>query len=161
MTESQQKAFSDIGDDSKEHAEHIGAGSGDIKHQREHFQLLSKDIYDLVKAFGTTQTLYKDYCPMVKAIWLSETKPIWLPNYAVSESAPTKFLGWVSLAIGLAREVSGEAAVDRAAANPVACQCQPKIDLLGTRPPPIPLSRAEAYEKALAQRYDGRVDRCC
>ena len=84
MTEAQQKAFIEIGDDSKEHAEHIGASGTDIKHQREHFQMLSKDIYDLVKAFGTTQTLYKDYCPMVKAIWLSETKPIKNPYYGSS-----------------------------------------------------------------------------
>ena len=84
MTVAQQTAFSDIGDDSKEHAEHISANAGNIKHQREHFQLLSKDIYDLVKAFGTTQTIYKDYCPMVKAIWLSETRPIKNPYYGSS-----------------------------------------------------------------------------
>jgi hypothetical protein len=80
MTTTQQKAFTDLGDDTKEHADHISASS-DIKHQREHFQMLSKDVYDLVKAFGTTQTLYKDYCPMVKAIWLSETRPIKNPYY--------------------------------------------------------------------------------
>ena len=81
MTDAQQKAFSTISKDSKEHAEYIGANGNNIKVQREHFQLLSKDIYDLVKVFGTTQTLYKDYCPMVKAIWLSETKPIKNPYY--------------------------------------------------------------------------------
>ncbi|MEQ1675865.1 MAG: DUF3347 domain-containing protein [Chitinophagaceae bacterium] len=84
MTASEQKAFADLGDDTKEHAEHIGSAGGDIKHQREHFQMLSKDVYDLVKAFGTTQTLFKDYCPMVKAIWLSETKPIKNPYYGSS-----------------------------------------------------------------------------
>jgi len=81
MTESQQKAFNELGDDSQEHAEHIGNSGSDIKHQREHFQMLSKNMYDLVKTFGTAQTLYKDYCPMVKAIWLSETKPIKNPYY--------------------------------------------------------------------------------
>ncbi|HUR64856.1 MAG TPA: DUF3347 domain-containing protein [Chitinophagaceae bacterium] len=81
MTVSEQKSFVDLADDSKEHAEHIASAGDDIKHQREHFQMLSKDIYDLVKAFGTTQTLYKDYCPMVKAIWLSETRPIKNPYY--------------------------------------------------------------------------------
>ena len=84
MSEAEQKAFADMGDDSKEHAEHIGNAGTDIKHQREHFQMLSKDIYDLVKVFGTTQTLYKDYCPMVKAIWLSEAKPIKNPYYGSS-----------------------------------------------------------------------------
>jgi hypothetical protein len=84
MTEAEQKAFTAVRDDSKEHAEHIGSNGTNIKHQREHFQLLSKDIYDLVKAFGSTQTLYKDYCPMVKAIWLSETKAIKNPYYGNS-----------------------------------------------------------------------------
>ena len=84
MTASEQKAFADLGDDTKEHAEHIGSAGSDIKHQREHFQMLSKDIYDLVKVFGTNQTLYKDYCPMVKAIWLSELKPIKNPYYGSS-----------------------------------------------------------------------------
>jgi hypothetical protein len=84
MTDAQQKAFGAIREDLKEHAEHIASNGGDIKHQREHFQLLSKDVYDLVKAFGSTQTIYKDYCPMVKAIWLSETKPIKNPYYGSS-----------------------------------------------------------------------------
>ena len=80
MTGSQQKAYSDMGAALKEHAEKIGA-AGDIKVQRKHFQMLSNNLYDLVKAFGTTQTLYKDYCPMVKATWLSETMPIKNPYY--------------------------------------------------------------------------------
>lgn len=84
MSDSEQKAFTALSADTREHAEHIGSNGTNIKHQREHFQLLSKDIYDLVKAFGTTQTLYKDYCPMVKAIWLSETRPIKNPYYGSS-----------------------------------------------------------------------------
>lgn len=84
MSEAEKKAFTNLGDDTKEHAEHIGKASTDLKHQREHFQMLSKDIYDLVKAFGTSQPLYKDYCPMVKAIWLSEVKPIKNPYYGNS-----------------------------------------------------------------------------
>lgn len=81
MTTSQQKIFRDFNGDLKENAEHIGANGDNIKHQREHFQLLSKNVYELVKVFGTKQTLYKDYCPMVKAIWLSETKAIKNPYY--------------------------------------------------------------------------------
>jgi hypothetical protein len=84
MSEAQQKIFAAINDDSKDHAEHIGSNGSNIKRQREHFQVLSKNIYDLVKAFGTSQTLYKDYCPMVKAIWLSEVKPIKNPYYGSS-----------------------------------------------------------------------------
>lgn len=80
LTPVQKKIYSDVQDDIKEHAEHIGMNAEKIAHQREHFEMLSKDIYDLVKAFPTEQTLYKDYCPMYNngkgASWISETKEI-------------------------------------------------------------------------------------
>jgi hypothetical protein len=84
MTGDEQKAFAATSAGTKEHAQSIASNGSNIKLQREHFQMLSKDIYDLVKAFGTTQTIYKDYCPMVKAIWLSESKPIKNPYYGSS-----------------------------------------------------------------------------
>ena len=80
LTEVQKKTYEDVEADAREHAEHIGANGGNIAHQREHFELLSKDIYDLVKEFGAGQVLYKDFDPMVNngkgAFWLSETKEI-------------------------------------------------------------------------------------
>jgi Protein of unknown function (DUF3347) len=80
LTEVQKKTYEDVEADAREHAEHIGANGGNIAHQREHFELLSKDIYDLVKAFGGGQVLYKDFDPMYNkgkgAFWLSETKEI-------------------------------------------------------------------------------------
>lgn len=87
MNEGQKKAYADIAGDAEENAEHISKNGGNIKHQREHFQSLSEDIYDLVKAFGTSQTLYKDYCPMAKASWLSEVKNI--KNPYLGKSMPT------------------------------------------------------------------------
>ena len=80
LTSTQNKTYEDIEADAREHAEHIGANGGNIAHQREHFDLLSKDIYDLVKAFGGGQVLYKDFDSMFNkgkgAFWLSETKEI-------------------------------------------------------------------------------------
>ena len=80
LTEALKKTYEDVEADAIEHAEHIGANGGNIEHQREHFELLSKDIYDLVKAFGGGQVLYKDFDPMFNngkgAFWLSETKGI-------------------------------------------------------------------------------------
>lgn len=74
------KEYIDIADDAKEHAEHIGANADKIEHQREHFVLLSKDINDLIRTFGTKQKLYQDFCPMANdgkgAIWISEVKDI-------------------------------------------------------------------------------------
>jgi hypothetical protein len=85
LTPEQKKMYDDVKDDIKEHAEHIGANGSDIKHQREHFDLLSVDMIDLVKATGSSQTLYKDFCPMYNnkkgASWLSETKEIKNPYY--------------------------------------------------------------------------------
>jgi hypothetical protein len=80
LTAAQKKSYEDVEADAREHAEHIGKNGGNIAHQREHFEMLSKDIYDLVKVFGGGQILYKDFDPMVNngkgAFWLSETKEI-------------------------------------------------------------------------------------
>jgi hypothetical protein len=80
LTPAQKKTYEDVEADAREHAEHIGANGGNIEHQREHFELLSKDIYDLVKVFGGGQVLYKDLDPMFNkgkgAFWISETKEI-------------------------------------------------------------------------------------
>jgi len=75
----QKKIYDGIEDDLKEHAEHISKTT-DIKHQREHFSMMSEDVYDLVKAFGGGKSLYHDFCAMYNdgkgALWLSETKEI-------------------------------------------------------------------------------------
>ncbi|MFV5698344.1 DUF3347 domain-containing protein [Flavobacterium sp. ZT3R17] len=79
------KKYNDIAADAKEHAEHIGNSAGKIDHQREHFAILSKDVNDLIKTFGTKQKLYQDYCPMYdegkSGYWISETKEIRNPYY--------------------------------------------------------------------------------
>lgn len=80
LSASQKKSFEDIADDAHEMSEHIGESAGKLPHQREHFDMLSKDMYDLVKLFGAGQPLFVDHCPMYNdkkgAIWLSETKEI-------------------------------------------------------------------------------------
>jgi len=91
MKADQKKSFDDIADDAKEMAEHIGKNGGKIEHQREHFDMLSKDMYDLIKIFGTGQILYQDSCPMYNhnkgATWLSETKEI--KNPYMGKKQPT------------------------------------------------------------------------
>jgi hypothetical protein len=76
----EKKVYQDVADDMKEHAGHIAGSSDKIAHQREHFEMMSKDLYDLVKAVKPGQTLYKDFCPMYNnnkgGMWLSETKDI-------------------------------------------------------------------------------------
>ncbi len=91
LTAAQMKFFENVEDDASEHAEHIATNGKNIAHQREHFEMLSKDVYDLVKTFGGGQTLYKDFCPMYNnnkgAFWVSETKEI--KNPYLGKSMPT------------------------------------------------------------------------
>ena len=79
----QQAELKDIIDDAAEHAEHIA--KSDIEHQREHFDVLSKDIIDLLAITGSNRTLYQAYCPMYNkskgAQWLSAVKEIKNPYY--------------------------------------------------------------------------------
>ena len=76
----QKKTWDDISADAKEMAEHIGENPDKLEHQREHFMMLSKDIYDLVKAFGSEKVLYKVFDSMSNdgkgAFWLSASKEI-------------------------------------------------------------------------------------
>lgn len=71
--------------DAKAHVKHISDNAGKMEHQREYFSLLSTDIYGLIKAFGTKQTLYQDYCPMYgdgkTGYWISETKEVINPYF--------------------------------------------------------------------------------
>jgi len=85
LTAEQKKVYDEIEDNLKEHAEHIDDNSGNIKHQRQHFAMMSEDVYDLVKAFGAGQPIYHDHCPMYNenkgAMWLSEMKEIKNPYF--------------------------------------------------------------------------------
>jgi hypothetical protein len=85
ISKEQMKNYMEIAESVKENAEHIGDNAGKLAHQREHFVLLSKDINDLIKTFGTSQKLYQDFCPMADdnkgAIWISETKEIKNPYF--------------------------------------------------------------------------------
>ncbi|CAN5149888.1 hypothetical protein BH20BAC1_BH20BAC1_28980 [soil metagenome] len=76
----QKKMYEEVKPEIKDHAEHISSNGDEIAHQREHFETMSKDLYDLVKVSGTSQTMYYTHCPMYNnnkgASWLSEVKEI-------------------------------------------------------------------------------------
>jgi len=44
---------------------------------------------------------------------LRETPPVWLPDYAVVERKPIKWLGWLTLFFLAIKEISGQSAVER------------------------------------------------
>ncbi len=101
-----------------------------------------------------------------KLAQLRESEVVWLPEYAVVENKPFKLLGWLALGIALVRELSGQAAVDRAEAHLQACRrCDPagrpfQVRLLTPENRPPGERRAEAYVAAAEARFQG-VNRCC
>ncbi len=82
---SEQKELSEIIEDASEHAEHISENSGNLDHQREHFETLSNDIRDLIVIAGSDRTLYQMYCPMYNngdgSMWLSSSIEVKNPFY--------------------------------------------------------------------------------
>lgn len=68
----------------KEDAEHI-ADTKDIKHQRDYFTTLSKDIYTLIKVAKYETPVYFQFCPMYNngkgANWLSKENAVKNPYY--------------------------------------------------------------------------------
>ncbi|MTH17213.1 DUF3347 domain-containing protein [Flavobacterium sp. LC2016-01] len=56
----------------------------DLKKQREAFKSLSKSTYDLIKVSSPEQPVYKQYCPMADADWLSKEKAVKNPYYGSS-----------------------------------------------------------------------------
>jgi hypothetical protein len=68
----------------KEDAEHI-ADTKDIKHQRDHFTTLSKDIYSLLKVAKYDVPVYFQFCPMYNSgkggNWLSKENAVKNPYY--------------------------------------------------------------------------------
>jgi carbon starvation protein len=55
---------------------------------------------------------------------LRETEPVWLPDYAVAEFRPFRLAGVATVAFALAKELSGEAEMDRARQVATLCACE-------------------------------------
>ena len=96
---------------------------------------------------------------------LHEADAVWLPDYAIAEGKPVKFLGLFALGLSLLRHWTDASAIDRAekAATTVcvrdgACDCAPTVNLLGEEAPPP--HRGELYAKVVDERFRG-VNRCC
>lgn len=68
----------------KEDAEHI-IDTDEMAHIREHFDLMSQNVYAMAKAKDIGMTLYKQYCPMAfnneGAFWLSSEEEIRNPYF--------------------------------------------------------------------------------
>jgi carbon starvation protein len=73
---------------------------------------------------------------------LSETEPMWLPDYAVAEAGPRGSLSLLVLGLVLVKELSGENAIQRTR------ESQPQI------------AADRAYLQVAEKRFDG-INRCC
>jgi hypothetical protein len=60
------------------------SSSQDLKKQRETFKSLSKSTYEIIKVSNPDQPVYKQYCPMADADWLSKEKAVKNPYYGSS-----------------------------------------------------------------------------
>jgi hypothetical protein len=84
LSENDKKAFTSLKDKLILDAEHISE-SKDVSHQRDHFSILSTNVYALAKAVKLSdKPAYYDYCPMKKMYWLSEEQAIKNPYYGKS-----------------------------------------------------------------------------
>lgn len=88
---------------------------------------------------------------------LYETPPVWLPDYAVTEPSAGKLSAVLPLVVALAREVSGEAHIEREARS--ASHCHHPADIAES-PDRAERSHGETYAAALKHRYNG-ISRCC
>lgn len=78
---------------------------------------------------------------------LRETPPVWLPDYVVAEARPVRVFSLLPLALMLVKELSGEAAMQRAHEARPTCACHSE-------------SRKDVYLQVAEKRFKG-VNRCC
>ena len=94
---------------------------------------------------------------------LRETEPVWLPEYALAEAKPLHVMGLLALAFALAKELSGEAQLERARQADAVCDCGSEhepgpanaSDRLRNR-----LTERQLYVEVTEQQFKG-VRRCC
>ena len=78
-----------------------------------------------------------------------ETDPVWLPDYAIAETRPLHLLSLLAIAFALAKELSGENAMDRAAHTHTCCESQNGKE-----------RKQEVYLQIAEKRFKG-INRCC
>jgi|GEM_PF-899935 hypothetical protein len=93
---SQQKLFVSLSQKLEYDARHISEVSS-LPHQREHFASLSANVISLARQVPlSTAPIYRDYCPMKKAYWLSAQTTINNPYLAPDMSDCGKIVQTIS-----------------------------------------------------------------
>jgi carbon starvation protein len=93
---------------------------------------------------------------------LSETEPVWLPDYSVAESRPLHVAGVAALTFALAKELSGEAEMDRVRQTATLCECEHGKAGCAAEMNASQARQADArvYLAVMERRFKG-VKRCC
>lgn len=92
---------------------------------------------------------------------LRESEPTWLPESIAGPRPGVAPAGAAAIALALARNWSGQDAVDRAAADPAVCAAQRVlVDVPEVRAEVEERRRADAYVAEAERRFDGSP-RCC
>jgi carbon starvation protein len=88
---------------------------------------------------------------------LHESEPVWLPDYAIAEARPLHLFSLLALAFGLAKELSGEAQLERAHHAAILCECghsSPQTGISSRK------TNQQLYLETTERRFNG-VTRCC
>jgi hypothetical protein len=88
---------------------------------------------------------------------LSESSPVWLPDYALGKTRPLPVAGMVALGFGLAKELSGEAQMERAAQTAMECRHSECDSATSQTPKAL---QQKLYIETAENRFNG-VRRCC
>ncbi len=80
MTDEQKTFFKPLNEKMSVDAKLINE-SQDADKQRKKFDGLSNNVLSFVKAFGNSEDIFVQYCPMVKKSWLSNNKAVKNPYY--------------------------------------------------------------------------------
>jgi carbon starvation protein len=92
---------------------------------------------------------------------LQETPPVWLPDQALCEPKPLRAAGWLALGFALAKELSGEAQLERARQEQTQCCACPDAGPGGAaRIAGALRTDKERYVEMTERRFEG-VRRCC
>ncbi|MCX7872284.1 MAG: carbon starvation protein A [Verrucomicrobiae bacterium] len=97
-----------------------------------------------------------------RAPQLHESPVVWLPDYAVVEGKPIKWLGWLTLFMFAIKEISGQAQVERAEKLLMSnqCVCHHHNHLISTGSISPEDIKKQAFLNATDHRFRN-INRCC
>ncbi len=91
---------------------------------------------------------------------LHETKPVWLPDYAIVEPRPLRLASLLALAFGLSKELSGEGHLERAQQAQTVCEACDSHHAASSAVNTRLGTKGQRYAEATDQTFRG-IRSCC